>query len=916
MPGLPSGTITFLFTDIEGSTRLWEQHPEPMRKALTVHDAILREEITRHAGQVFKTVGDSVYAAFAAARDAIAAARSAQQRLTAAAWDVPGGLRVRMAIHTGMAEQTNGDYLGPPLNRVARLLSAGHGGQILVSESTRALVEHELAPEARLRDQGLHRLKDLAQPEHIYQLIAPELADAFPPLRSLDAFPNNLPRQLTSFIGREREMKEVKDLLSKTVHLTMTGPGGSGKTRLALQVAGDSIESFPDGVWLVELEALSDPALVPQAVASALSVREEIGQRSLTDTLVDFLLPKSLLLVLDNCEHVLSACASLAETLLRSCPHLRMLATSQEALRVSGELLYQVPSLSTPDPRRAPPLEQLTQYEAVRLFVERATFSQPRFSLTPTNASSVVQVVHQLDGIPLAIELAAARTKALSVNQIAARLDDRFRLLTAGTRTAMPRHQTLRAVLDWSYELLSEEERALLRRLAVFAGGFSLEAAEAICAGEAAAGRPDVLDILTRLVEKSLVIFDAQGDQSRYRLLETVRLFGRDLLRAAGEEQAVRSRHRDWYLLLVEQAEPLLVGPKQREWLDRLELEHDNLRTALQWSKAEPDGAEAGLRLAGALWRFWDIRGYWTEGREWLDAVLARSGGPEVPARVKTLSGAAYLAFFQGDYGRARALGEESLELARKLGDKRGTASCLTTLGFEACRVENWPKAQELAEEGLRLSREIGDSFGSAAALAILGLVTRAQGEGGKAMELLTESVNQLRETGDQVAMSMVLMNLGLVVRELGDHERAREIFEETLAVFQALGDRWGVAFSLSNLGIVTWVQHDDARSAELFKESLTLRRELGDKRGISTSLTGLAAVAAAEGELERAATLFGAAEALRESLGVPPPPFIRHEYEKRVEALRSQLGERAFESSWAKGRAMSLERAIEYALA
>ena len=916
MSAFPSGTITFLFADIEGSTQLWELHPEAMRRALAVHDEILREEITRHGGQVFKTVGDAVYAVFAAARDAIAAARSAQQRLTGAAWEVPGGLRVRMAIHTGAVEQTNGDYLGPPLNRVARLLSAGHGGQILVSESTRALVEHELPPDAGLRDHGLHRLKDLAQPEHIYQLIAPELSDAFPPLRSLDVFPNNLPRQLTSFVGREREMKEVKDLLSRTVLLTLTGPGGSGKTRLVLQVGADLIESFPDGVWLVELEALSDPARVPQAVAFALSVREEMSQRSLTDTLVDFLRPKSLLLILDNCEHVLSACASLAETLLRSCPHLRILATSQEGLRVSGELIYQVPSLSTPDPRRLPPLEQLTQYEAVRLFVERAAFSQPRFSLTPANASSVVQVVHRLDGIPLAIELAAARTKVLSVDQIAARLDDRFRLLTAGTRTAMPRHQTLQGVLDWSYELLSENERALLRRLSVFAGGFSLEAAEAICAGAGTARHPDVLDLLTRLVEKSLVIFDEQGGQPRYRLLETVRLFSRDLLQAAGEAQDVRSRHRDWYLLLAEQAEPLLVGPKQGQWLDRLELEHDNLRAALQWSKAEQNGAEAGLRLAGALWRFWEVRGYWTEGREWLEAMLAKSAGLEVPARVKALSGSAYLAFFQGDYNRARTLGEESLDLARKLGDKRGAASCLTTLGFEACRVENWPKAQELAEEGLRLSREVGDTFGNAGALAILGLVARAQGERRKAVDLLTESLNQLRETGDQLAMSLVLMDLGLVVRELGDQERAREIFEETLAVFRALGDRWGEAFSLSNLGIVAWAQHDYERSAGLFMESLLLRRGLGDKRGISTSLTGLATIAAAVGELEHSATLFGAAEALRESIGVPPPPFIRHEYEKRVEDLRNQLGEPAFGASWAKGRAMSLEQAIEYALA
>ncbi len=910
MATLPSGTITFLFTDIEGSTRLWEEHPDAMRAALARHDALLREEIARYNGHLFKTVGDAVYAAFADPLVAMGAALAAQQRLFATSWDVPGGVRVRMAVHTGAAESQDGDYVGPTLNRIARLLSAGHGGQILLSETTRALIEGALPAGVTVRDHGRHRLKDLAQPERIFQLIAPGLPDVFPPLRTLDAFPNNLPRQLTSFVGREREMEEVAALVPATQLVTLTGPGGSGKTRLALQVAADLVEAFADGVWLVGLEALTDPALVEPAIASVLGVRDQI-HRPLLDTLTDFLRPRSLLLLLDNCEHLLTPSARVAESLLRACPHLRLLATSQERLGVPGEVVYPVLSLSVPDPRHPAIPEQLTHFAAVRLFVERAALSQPRFALTRENAPAVAQVVHRLDGIPLAIELAAARVKVLAAEQIAARLDDRFRLLTAGSRTEMPRHQTLRAVLDWSYELLSDEERAILRHLAVFAGGFTLEAAEAIC-GERAA-QIDVLDLLGRLVEKSWVVFEEEAP--RYRLLETVRLYGQELLRAAGEEAAAHRRHRDWYLQLAEQAEPALAGPQQGVWLDRLEVDHDNFRAALAWSKSEADGREAGLRLAGALERFWDIRGYWREGREWLEAMLAKTAELATPARVKVLNAAANLAFFQGDYRQARTLGEESLALSRKLGDRQGTATCLTILGFEACRIENWSRAREFGGESLKLSQELGDSVGTAGALAVLGLVARGEGDTDRATELLTESLRQVRALGDQVRTSLVLLNLGLVLRDRGDYERARALFEESLAMFQTLGDRWGIAFSQSNLGIAAWNQNDYPRAAELFRQSLILRKDLGDKRGIGTSLVGLA-VALRQSQPQRAAVLFGAAEALREEITVPVPPFLRDQYDALVSELKGMLPADSFESAWAEGRGMALERAIEYALA
>jgi predicted ATPase/class 3 adenylate cyclase len=911
---LPSGTITFLFTDIESSTKLWEQYPDQMGKSLPVQETILREEIARHGGHVFKTVGDGVYAVFGDTLSAVSAAGDAQQRLVETSWETPGGLRVRMALHTGTAQLQGGDYFGPALNRIARILSAGHGGQVLVSEATRTLVERDLPKGSSLRDQGLHRLKDLAQPEHIFQLVTPGLPDDFPQLRSLDAFPNNLPRQLTSFVGREREMMDVKNLLSTSPLLTLTGSSGSGKTRLALQVGAELVETFRDGVWLVALEVVSDQLMVPRAIASAVGVHEDLSfvARPLSDVLVDSLKEKSLLLIVDNCEHVLSASAEIATLLLRSCPDVRILATSQERLGVGGERVYQVSSLSIPSPQQPPTAERLAQYEAVRLFTERAALSQPRFTLTAGNAPAVAQVVQQLEGIPLAIELAAARVKVMSVDQIAARLNERFRLLTVGPRTDAPRHQTLRAALDWSYDLLSEAEQGLLRRLAVFAGSFDLEAVEAICGDQAGA---DILDLLSRLVEKSLVMFDEQDATARYRLLETVRLYGQEMLTAAGEEPAVRARHRDWYLIMAERAEPALAGPEQKDWLDRLELEHDNFRAALRWSLSGDDETGPLLRLAGALWRFWEIRGHWIEGRKWLETTLAKTAGVEGPSRIKVLSGAANLAFDQGDFPRAHALGEGTLALSQKVGDKQGTVVCLNLLGLEACSIENFGRARELGAESLRLSQELGDTMGIAGGLAILGLVARGEGDTTKAIEQLTQSLQHFRALGDRLRSSLVLLNLGLVVREQGDLNQARVLFEESLDLFKTLGDRWGVAFSQSNLGILAWTQHEHERAADLYKESLVLRRELKDKRGIATSLVGLAAVATRQEHFERAATLFGAAEALRESIEVALPPFIRGEYDNLIASVRSKLPSAIYEKARSRGRALDQDQAIDYAL-
>jgi class 3 adenylate cyclase len=480
----PTGTITFLFTDIEGSTRLWEQQPEAMEAALARHDALAADAIQRHEGTLVKHrgEGDSLFAVFARAADAVAAAVALQQALITEPWPAQTVPRVRLALHTGDAVLRDGDYFGPAVNRCARLRAVAHGGQLLLSSATQELVRDALPEGVTLRELGEHRLRDLARPERVFQLLHPDLPADFPPLASLNTLPNNLPQQVTSFIGREKEMAEVRRLLDKTRLLTLTGSGGTGKTRVSMQVAADLLEGEGDGVWLVELAPLADPALVPQAVATALGIREEPG-KPLSQTLVDFLKPKRLLLLLDNCEHLLAACAELAEQILRHCPGVQILATSREGLNIPGETTYRLPSLSLPDPRQLPSsVEGLTQYEAVRLFIDRATAAVPSFTVTNQNAPAVAQLCVRLDGIPLAIELAAARVKALSVEQINARIADMFRLLTGGSRTALPRQQTLRAAIDWSYDLLSEKEKILLRRLSVFAGGWTLEAAEQVCA--------------------------------------------------------------------------------------------------------------------------------------------------------------------------------------------------------------------------------------------------------------------------------------------------------------------------------------------------------------------------------------------------------------------------------------------------
>lgn len=913
MSDLPGGTVTFVFTDIEGSTALL-QHLGDVRfsEVLTEHGRLIRSAFQKGGGQELDTQGDSFLVAFPRARDALAASVEVQRGINTSPW--PGGvsLRVRMGLHTGEPLHVADRYVGLDVHRAARICSAAHGGQVLLSQTARDLVEHDLPPGVSLRDLGEHRLKDLQRPERIFQLLHAELPVDFPPLRSLDVLPNNLPIHLTSFVGRNRETAEVKRLLPTSRLLTITGVGGCGKTRLALQVAADLLEEFPDGVWLVELGTLSDSELVAQRVASAMSVREEAG-RPVLATLADHLRQKQLLLLVDNCEHLVGACAHLVETLLKACPRLHVLCTSREALGVPGEIAWHLASLTLPDPHGAARPESLMQCDGTRLFIERAVVASRAFNVTDQNASWLADVCRRLDGIPLAIELAAARTTVLTVQQIAVRLDDCFRLLTGGGRTVLPRHQTLLAAMDWSYGLLSEQERALLRRLSVFAGGWTLEAAEGVCAWEGIETH-EVLDLLTHLVAKSLVAMEERDGEARYHLVETVRQYCRDKLRESGEA-GVYERHRNWFLQLVERAKPELQGPDQRHWLNRLEQEHDNLRAALQWSQMEPGSGEAGLTLVAGLWRFWEVHGYLIEGRGWLERMLQRTGGQVSDLRASALSGAGILAYRQGDYVSAAGFYEESLALYRQLENGRGIAFALANLGSVASQQGDHARTRSLYEESLAAVRDSGDQRDVAFALINVAGATEQLGDYARARALYEESVATFEALRDKWGMAHALNNLGLMACRQHDLASARSLHERALVLQRELSDGRGVARTLHNLADVAMQQGESAWAKSLCTESLAIRRELGDRSGIAATLERLARIAATAGDPERAARLLGAAEALRAAIGAPLPASGRADYDHTVAGVQAGLGDEGFADARVKGRAMELEEAIRYAL-
>ncbi|HKX17170.1 MAG TPA: LuxR C-terminal-related transcriptional regulator [bacterium] len=724
---------------------------------------------------------------------------------------------------------------------------------------------------------------------------------------------HNLPTQLTTFIGREQEIVEVKCLLATTRLLTLTGAGGCGKTRFALQVAGLVVEQHRDGVWLAELASITDPAFVPKTVASALEVPEQ-PRRAIADTLIDALRSKALLLVLDNCEHLLAACVELVVPLLRECPEVHILTTSREGLGIPGEVLRPVPSLSMPErTSHLRSTEDLLAYDAVRLFVERAAATAPGFEVTSENAPAVAHVCQRLDGIPLAIELAAARVKVLAVRQIAARLDDRFRLLVGADRTAVPRHQTLRATMDWSYDLLPERERAVLRRLSVFPSGWGLDAAEAICSGNDLEAS-DILDLLTRLVDKSLVVAETQDGEARYRLLETVRQYCRDRLSESNEAAIVQVKHRDWYLQLAERGERELRGNAQVAWLERLETEHDNLRAALAWSKADAGEGEAWLRLAAALREFWHMRGYLSEGREWLEAALSADHSASETARAKALSGAGLLAYRQGD-PRGEVFLEQSLVLFRKLRDQWGIAYALHHIAHCARNTRGLEAAERLLEESVAIFKEIGNRWGVGWSLHCLAELTLDKGDDRRAALMLEESLALCRAAGNIWTTSFVLGCLGLLAERQGYYDRATALLEESVALAQQIRAKYATPQLQAKLAHVALSQGYSERAFTLYRESLLGLAEIGAQMGAARPLEGLAAVAIAQGRFEQAARLLGAVEAVGETLVWSDPP-LRTDHDSNVAATRAALGKESFAVAWAQGRTMTLEQAIEYALA
>ncbi len=865
-----SAVATFLFTDIEGSTRLWDEQSERMKSALARHDAIARDAVESHGGRVVKMTGDGVHAVFDDPLDAIQAVLKMQFALTEPPPTKNGlQLRVRCGLHAGISERRDNDYFGTAVNRAARIMSTAHGGQVLLSDAVATLVGEHHPSGFELRDLGRVRLRDLASPERVYQLLHPKLRVDFPPLRSLEATPNNLPQQLTSFVGRERELAQARDLLSRGRLLTLLGVGGLGKSRLSLQIAADVLEAFPDGIWLVELAPIADERLVPLGVASVLGVKEEPG-RPVHDALVKHVANRQLLILLDNCEHLIDACAHLAKALLQAGAQVRILATSREPLRIAGETTLQLPTLSLPDDA-TPSLAALRDVDAIRLFVDRAAAADPAFQLDDRNAATVTEICRRLDGIPLAIELAAARVRVLSVDRIAARLSDRFKLLTGGDRTALKRQQTLRALIDWSHDLLTAGERALFRRLSVFAGGWTLEAAEAMAAG-GDVDQADVLDLLTRLVEKSLVAPDADG--SRFRFLETIREYANEQLSLSDEQDAVRMRHLNWYLALVEAGRPNLVGPQQAAWLGRLDAERENLFAAHRYCDHAREGGELGMRLLSAIRRYWFDRGLLGLGyRTTMEALTRTSARAPTPVRAAALNDAGQIAAYMGRYAEAQTHLVESLEIARDLGDKRRVAFLLQPLALACLGVGDHAAAREYLNEALALAQEFGDPREIAAALNSLAQIARME----------------------------------------GDLATAEPLYQQVLDIGRDMPDMHDIAsMSLLNLAMVAVGRHAPDRARGMLLEVIAICDEVDSKPAGQSVIEVSSGLAAACGDWEHSARFFGAAERQAAVSGIHRDPTDEAFLSPLVTKARSALGASAYADAEAAGRTMDYASAME----
>ena len=904
--------LTFLFTDIEGSTSKWEEHPEQMAQAVAGHDALLREAVQGHGGHIVKTTGDGIYAAFPTPEDGLGAVIDIQVGLLDPAVTAGLPLRVRCGLHTGAVHARDNDYFGTTINRTARIMGAAHGGQILVSQALADAMRGQLPEGVSLLDLGSVRLKGLSTSEAVFQVVHPKLDQSFPALRELEATPNNLPQQLTSFIGRERECAEVAEMLTTARLLTLLGMGGLGKTRLSLQIGADVMDLYPDGVWFIDLQAVRDGSLVASETARVLSVREEAG-RPLLQTLCAHLKSRKLLLILDNCEQVIDASAELANAILRAAPDVRVLTTSRIALRVPGEQTYVVQPL--PLPSRSASFEALSQSTAVQLFVERAKLHKPAFTLTEKEAPAIAELVSRLEGIPLALELAAARVRSLAVADINKRLNDRYKILTGGDRTLQARQQTLRALVDWSYDLLNENEQALLARLSVFAGGFGLEAAETICGADPLLPE-DVLDLITSLVEKSLVNLEETDDEVRYRLLETIRDYSREKLVARGELTATAAAHCGHYFTMTKTANRESLGAGQAGWTRRLETEFDNVRTAIGHSLDGGGDPIVAVKIEVALMWFRILRGYSTEGRKNIQTALAL---PAVQANDFIHGHALYvgadLAYHQSDHAEAQRMLERCMGIRRRDGKPAEIAATLSTLAVVRLSMGDADRARDAATEAVAILKELGDRTNQTIALFQLGQIHAYLGDDVFAKRQFQECLAVARELQYPELESECELMLGELALEAGDMDAAFRTLQHALDVSRGAGDKRGEAMAQWWLGKANLASGNTDVARVSLGAALSVFEAFDMFAELLGCLDDYAALLQSLGDADAAARLSAASDAPRRRLGLPRPPRAEQRWNAGIVALRSALDEATFDRAWSEGEAWEPRDAVRWAL-
>jgi len=906
---LPSGTVTFLFSDIEGSTQRWETHREAMKAAVACHEQLMATAIAEHGGYVFKIMGDAFCASFSTAPDAIAAACDAQLALAKEDFSSVDGLRVRIGLHTGYAEERNADYFGPAVNRVARLMSIGHGGQVLLSGVTRDLAHSDLPTGASLIDLGSHRLKDLTEPEQVWQLTIAGLLAEFAPLQSLDTVPNNLPIQPTSFRGREHDLEEVKSLLAQDKLLTLFGAGGVGKTRLALQAGADVLEHYPDGVWLADFAPITDPELVSSVIAKALGLTQVEGRR-VDESIPQWLKRKRLLLILDNCEHVLEVVASIADAIIRSCLGVRMLATSRQALDIAGEGVYRLPSLAIPENSAGLRSAEALGYGAIVLFVDRAKAADNRFALTDDTAPVVADICRRLDGIPLAIELAAARVKVLSLPHLAQRLNDRFKLLTGGSRSAVPRQKTLSALIDWSYDLLTSQEQILFNCLGIFAGGFSLDAATAVCAGEGI-DEINILDLLSSLTNKSLVVADTGGEKERYRLLESTRAYALEKLATTGELARLARCHGEHFCGDAQAADLRYRMGSTAAWLASRELELDNYRATLEWALTDRHDVALGGTVAGALEQLWYQGGLTVEGRYWIgqaQAALDESAQPRVAARL-------WRALALLSFGRRKHdCAERALLLHQSVGEVHGAALALLDLGIALFQLGRLEEAGQAFARALLVLRECEDKQAVAACLNRQASIHRYRGDIDGARELHAQALEAFKALGDEAGTALVLGHLGELEFADGQVEQALRLVAQALEIDARGKNATRLATDQNNTAAYCLALRDTAGAREAAREGLRWSRQVQFAQGIAIALQHFAELGALLGQVHSAA-LTGYVDAQYKELGLERELTEKWGYEKLMAALRAYLSEAEIEKLAADGAGWSEDQAVEEAL-